>query len=191
MQRNDPVDWATIQREYTSTVVSVGELAEKHCLSRAAIQKRARERGWTRPETAPKRPEKKRDLSVTYRVEETTVVATVANPEGIAERGYGLAIRLLDELDAATSHPGELEAIIMEATGADESPKRAEALMKAVSLGSRAATLKALATAVKTLAEANVAAPQGKKQQRQDAAEKVGGRFSTPTAPKLVVDNRQ
>lgn len=30
----------------------------------------------------------------------------------------------------------------------------------------------------------------GKKEQRQAAAQQVGGKFSTPTPPKLVVDNR-
>lgn len=33
-------------------------------------------------------------------------------------------------------------------------------------------------------------AATGKKAERQAAAEKVGGRFATPPAPKLVVDNR-
>ncbi len=33
-------------------------------------------------------------------------------------------------------------------------------------------------------------AQPGKKEQKQDAAGRVGGKFSTPLAPKLVVDNR-
>lgn len=30
----------------------------------------------------------------------------------------------------------------------------------------------------------------GKKEEQQEAAEKIGGKFATPEAPKLVVDNR-
>jgi hypothetical protein len=31
--------------------------------------------------------------------------------------------------------------------------------------------------------------PEGKKEQRQSAAEKIGGKFTVPSAPKLIVNN--
>jgi hypothetical protein len=56
-----------------------------------------------------------------------------------------IAHRLLDELDATTGHIGEIDAAIVAATAGDDSPKRREAMMRAVSLASPASTLANLA----------------------------------------------
>ncbi|WP_342643457.1 hypothetical protein [Rhodoligotrophos ferricapiens] len=99
-------------------------------------------------------------------------------------------MRMLSELDATTSHVGELEKLIEQATANDPNDKRYEAMMRAVSLPTRANIIKTLALAAKTLSE--TAAPQGKKQERQLAAERVAsGKFGVPSAPKLVVDNKR
>jgi len=194
MTRNNKADWASIEHDYQTGDLSIRDLAKWHSVSEAAIRRRARDGAWTRPEGSPKPPQKRREIAVTYSVPLSTATQLATDPEAIAERGAGLVLRLMDELDATSSHIDTLETFIVEAAGADESGRRVDAMMKAISLPSRAATLKALALAAKTLLEAKVAAPQGKKEQRREAAGKVagepGGKFSTPSAPKLVVDNR-
>lgn len=106
------------------------------------------------------------------------------DPEQIVGKGHNLIFRLLYELDASTSKIGDLEMLI-EANVED--PRQQAAMMKAVSLGSRANVVKALATAFKTWNEAK--APEGKKAQRQAAAEKVAGKFTPRTGPRLAVNN--
>lgn len=183
------IDWPGIEHDYRNGDMSIRDLAKWYSVSEAAVRKRAKANGWTRQEDAPKQSVKRKEISVTYSVPETIVTTETTDPEAIVGRGRNLALRMLDELNAATSRLDELETFIVEATEGDESQRRVEALMKAVSLSSRANTLKALAQAVKTLAE--TAAPEGKKAQRQAAAENVGGRFAAPAAPKLVVDNKR
>ncbi|MBI1621491.1 hypothetical protein IOD40_12560 [Aquamicrobium sp. cd-1] len=92
---------------------------------------------------------------------------------------------MMDELEAVTANVGELEEMIWTE---ESDPRRRQALLKALSLAERAKTLKDLSTSMKTLNEAS--APEGKKAQKQAAAESVGGRFAAPSAPKLVVSNK-
>lgn len=189
-KRSKPIDWPAIERDYRNGSMSIRELAKWYLLSEAAIRKKAGENGWVRAESAPKAPKKRKEISVTYTVNETVATPETTAPEAIIDRGKNLALRMLDELHAATSKLDSLEAFIEEATEGDESQRRVEALMKAVSLPTRANTLKALAQAVKTLAETAAAAGVGgKKVAKQNAADKVGGKFAVPNGPKLAVDN--
>ena len=107
------------------------------------------------------------------------------DPVSIADGGRGLVWRMLDELDAITTRRGELENMIVAATDGDEDDARRDALMRSVSLSSRANNLKTLALALKTLNEAS--APQGKKAAAQERAQKVGGgsRFAPLGPPTL------
>ncbi|KPH66894.1 hypothetical protein ADT71_03830 [Novosphingobium sp. ST904] len=92
---------------------------------------------------------------------------------------------MLDELDAVTSRRGELEDMIVSATEDDQDDSRRTAMMKALSLPSRANTMKTLALALKTLNEAS--APQGKKAAQQEKAKAIGGgsRFAALGPPTL------
>ncbi|TXI87782.1 MAG: hypothetical protein E6Q40_04570 [Cupriavidus sp.] len=90
---------------------------------------------------------------------------------------------MLDELDVITSRRGELEDMIIDATDGDDDAARREAMMKAVSLPGRAATLKTLALAFKTINEAS--APQGKKAAAQERADEVAQRFRPMGPPAL------
>jgi hypothetical protein len=87
-----------------------------------------------------------------------------------------LIARMLDELDAVTTHQGELAEEILAATAADRDPRRRNAMLRAISLSSRAATLKNLAAAAKTVAqiEAPSAGAVGKKAQATAAAWTAG-----------------
>ncbi|APZ53126.1 hypothetical protein Ga0080574_TMP2792 [Salipiger abyssi] len=101
-------------------------------------------------------------------------------------RGNNLIFRLLDELDAATTHQSELAELI---EAHEDDPRRRAAMMKAVELPGRANVVKALATAFKTWNEAK--APEGKKAQRQAKADEIasGGKFAPRGGPRLAVDN--
>jgi hypothetical protein len=92
---------------------------------------------------------------------------------------------MLDELDVVTSRRGELEDMIVAATEGDEEDGRRDAMLRALSLPSRAGTMKTLALALKTLNEAS--APQGKKAAQQERANAVGGasRFAALGPPRL------
>jgi hypothetical protein len=74
-----------------------------------------------------------------------TQVEVVRQHRNTLSRSRDIANRLLDELDATTGHIGEIEAAIAAATAGDESPKRREAMIRAVSLAARASTLANLA----------------------------------------------
>lgn len=178
-KENQPIDWAGIERDYRAGVMSVREIAKWYGVSHTAINKRARAEGWSR-ERKPPHVERTKALTG-----ELITPATALKPEELPDRARGIAARLLDELDTTTAHIGELEFLI---ETEESDPRRRAALLKALSTAERAKTLKDITTAMKTLTE--VAAPQGKKQERQQRAEAVAGRFGVRTPPKLVVDNR-
>lgn len=90
---------------------------------------------------------------------------------------------MLDELDVVTSRRGELEDMIIAATDGDDDEARRTAMMRAVGLPSRAATLKTLALAFKTINEAS--APQGKKAAAQERADNIAQRFRPMGPPAL------
>jgi transposase len=179
-KENKPIDWAAIERDFREGVMSVREIAKWHGVSHTAINKKAKAEGWERKQEPP-HIERPRALSGEVIAPRPATVT----PEELPERARGIAARLLDELDTMTAHIGELEFMI---ETEESDPRRRQALLKALSTGDRAMTLKNITAAMKTINEA--AAPAGKKQERQQAAEKVGGKFAVPGPPKLVVDNR-
>lgn len=174
-KENKPIDWPAIERDYREGAMCVREIARWYGISHTAINKKAKADGWVRG-TAPKH----------IRVDEAPVRVTkpATEPADLTDKARGLAGRMMDELDAVTSLHGELEDMIC----AEESdPRRRQALLKALSLGERAKTLKDISSAMKTLNEAS--APEGKKAQRQAEAERVAGKFAPRTGPRLAVNN--
>lgn len=165
-KKNKPVDWEAIEKDYRAGAMGIRELARWYQISDTAIRKRAKAEGWSRPEDAKSSQRK------VERIDPTKVIIAGVNPtrpENIIGRGRNLIMRLLDELDAVTSHAGELEDMIC---SEESDPRRKSAMLQAVALPSRANTVKALATAYKTLAEAQ--APAGKKAAAQEAAQTAG-----------------
>lgn len=174
-KENKPLDWGGIEGDYCAGVLTISEIARWYGISRAAIQKRAKQKGWQRK-------------AVPGHVERAPVVRQPVEPGDsakVAERARGLASRMIDELDAVTAHHGELEDMI---SVEESDPRRRGALLKAISLGERAMTLKNISQTLKTLNEAGEA--PGKKAQRQANAEKSasGGKFAAPSAPRLMVN---
>lgn len=172
-----PVDWGGIEGDYCAGVMSVREIARWYGVSHTAIQKRAKAKEWQRRAT-PGHVE--RSAPIVRRAEPLAA----GDSSKVAERARELASRMVDELDAVTAHHGELEDMI---SVEESDPRRRGALIKAISLGERAMTLKNIAQTLKTLSEAGEAV-QGKKAQRQANAEKSasGGKFAAPSAPRIM-----
>lgn len=178
------IDWAGIESDWLKSDMSIRKMADWYQVSESAIRKKAKEQGWS------DRPAKKDDPVRTYDEPRTEPVIMAGidatDPEQIVSKGHNLIFRLLEELDATTTHHSELAGMI---EAHEDDPRRRAAMMKAIELPGRANVVKALATAFKTWNEAK--APEGKKAQRQATAERSSssGKFSVPTAPKLAVDN--
>jgi hypothetical protein len=179
------IDWSGIESDWLKSDMSIRKMADWYQVSESAIRKKAKEHCW------PARPVK---AAAPVRADaeprtEPVIMAGVdaTDPAQIVARGHNLIFRLLDELDAVTTHQSALgEMIEMH----EEDPRRRAAMMKAIELPGRANVVKALATAFKTWNEAK--APEGKKAQRQASAEarvSAGGRGAPGAAPKLAVDN--
>lgn len=177
--RKTASDWDRIELEYLAGEASVREIADRHEISDTAIRKRAKAEGWVRA-VRTRKP---------VRTCEPATRAATAEPQPvpeaavIAERGRGLVARMLDELDATTTHARELEELIELETADDRNTQRRDGMLGAISLSGRAKTLKELATAFKTINEAS--APQGKKAAQQEKANEVGARFRPIGPPTL------
>lgn len=177
--RKSTDDWQRIEIEYCEGEVSIREIADRYELSDTAIRKRAKAEGWVRKVRTPKKCEPVRSPPPPA----ATDPQRPLDVGTIADGGRGLVHRMLDELDVVTSRRGELEDMIIEATDGDDEEARRDAMMKAVSLPSRANTMKTLALALKTLNEAS--APQGKKAQQQEKANEVANRLRGIGPPTL------
>lgn len=167
--RKTEAEWDRIELEYLAGEVSVREIADRYGISDTAIRKRAKAQGWVR---VVRRPATVRTSDPQPERQPREPAAPVENAD-IAERGRQLVGRMLDELDATTTHQGELEEMIEAETTGDRDGRRRDGMLGAISLGGRAKTLKELATALKTINEAS--APQGKKAAAQDRAREVAG----------------
>ncbi|CDM56275.1 MULTISPECIES: hypothetical protein [Rhizobium] len=178
-KENKPIDWAGIEKDYRAGAMSVRDIARWYGVSHTGINKKAKADGWVR-DAKPKHIDRSEPVERVAKPVEPTV--------DLSEKGKLLAGRMMDELDAVTSLHGELEDMICDE---ESDPRRRQALLKAISLGERAKTLKDLSATLKTLTES--AAPAGKKAARKDAAAAAaagGGKFAQRPGPKLVVDNK-
>ncbi|WP_223811163.1 hypothetical protein [Rhizorhabdus histidinilytica] len=178
-KRLDIDAWQRIELEYCAGEDSIREIADRYEISDTAIRKRAKADGWVRKVRTPEKCEPVRSPPPPAPIdpEKPVDIAT------IADGGRGLVHRMLDELDVITSRRGELEDMIIEATDGDDEEARRDSMMRAVSLPSRANTMKTLALALKTLNEA--AAPQGKKAAQQERANEIANRFRGVGPPQL------
>ena len=184
MAKQRGTDWAAVEADFCAGKLSNVQIANKFGVTEGAIRKHAKADGWVR--TSP---------AVSYRArQETNAPAPrlrAGDRDDPAKMGQGLAHRMLGELDMATTHQGEIEDAIFDETREDANGQRRAMMLKAVSLPARAMTLKTIAQAMAVLKEVGEGAEKGKKQQRQENAEKsAAGRFAPPAPPKLVVDNR-
>jgi hypothetical protein len=155
------IDWEAIEREYRAGQLSVREIAQQHGVSHTAINKRAKAEGWLRNLAQKVREEVSNRLVSTEvssaqarEAVETAVrrgVEVVRQHRGSLGRMHRIAELMMAELEHGTENAGEIEALIEAETAEDRSANRRNAMLKAVSLPSRASTLRELSQTLKNL----------------------------------------
>lgn len=169
-EQRKTVDWEAIEREYRAGQLSLREIGRIHDVSDTAIRKKAKAEGWQRDLTEKVREavrtklvrelsgsqngsQEQREANDREIVEETSDrgVALVRSHQKSLARGHGIVMKLLAELEEATDDRVEIEEAIEQETEADRDPKRRNQMLRAVNLGSRAATVRELSMAIKNL----------------------------------------
>lgn len=168
MAKQTRTDWNRIERLYRAGLLSVVEIGRETNTPEANIRYHAKKNGWKRDLTeemrARTRTKMVENLAQGVSRKETIDQLIGATDEDLIEQaartqvqvvrehqktlghGHSLTMRMLNELDATTTHRGELEDMIKSTTA----PRRAGALINAVSLGARATVMRDLATAART-----------------------------------------
>lgn len=173
------------------------QLARKHGISPTSINNKIARENWTLngptdyADLTPDEPDEVDDYTP------DTSANNVRQTKALLKEAKGLAQRMLSEVENVTSHYDEIAKIIM-TTESDY--RRRQAMLKSISLDTRAKTLKEIVSTIKMIEEAPTKAakaakaaadkaPDGKKAQRQAAAEQVHAtRFAPRSGPKLVVN---
>ena len=156
-----PVDWEAIEREYRSGQLSVSEIGRLYGVSHTAINKKAKRLGWSRDLAEKVRQEVSARLvsegvSATSQ-RETIEQAAARDVEVIRSHrkdigaGRRIVAGLFDELQSVSENRDDIEAEIEIETESDRSPKRRAAMLRAVSLGTRASTALSLASSLRHL----------------------------------------
>ncbi|WP_207458643.1 Lrp/AsnC family transcriptional regulator [Azospirillum sp. SYSU D00513] len=190
MTKRDAIDWTAVEADYRAGTLSNRQIAERHGVSESAIRKRATAGEWVRTSGKSAHQSAHQPLAEILPPLDRPLRSADEVRDHV-EHGREIASRMLDELDATTSHVGELAAMIEEETAEDRDGKRRNAMLKAISLPARAMTLKTLAQALAVMKEVAGGA-SGKKEEAKAQAEnaaKPGNKFAPPAPPKLVVDN--
>jgi hypothetical protein len=163
-------DWERIEADYRAGLLSVREIAASQGISHTAIQKRAKAEGWERD--LGKRIQAKADALVAKREvasqvatekAATDAVIVEANAQVIANvrlahrtdisRSRTLVMTLLAELEHQTEHRDLYEKLgeLMMQPDDNGRDKLFDAYTKAMALGGRTSTMKALSDSLKTL----------------------------------------
>lgn len=164
---NHKIDWKRIERLYRAGLLSIWEIARECGTVEGNIRYRAKKEGWKRDLTDAMRSATRHKLvEELAKASETPGAATKlreSSDEEIIElaartqvevvrqhqttlgSGHSLTLRMLSELDATTTLKDELEELIKSTI----SPSRQRAVMAAVSLASRATTLRNLASSAR------------------------------------------
>lgn len=155
------VDWEGVEREYRAGQLSVSEIGRIHGVSHTAINKRAKKEGWLRNLAERVREEVSARLvsdGVSAKsARETVEIAAERQIQMLREHrkdissGRRLAQGLFEELQGVSENRDQLEADIEAETEDDESPKRRNIMLKAISLPTRASTLFSLSSSLKIL----------------------------------------
>jgi hypothetical protein len=154
-------DWEAIEREFRAGQLSVREIAAQQGISHTAINKRAKEQGWTR-DLAKAVRQKVSDTLVSSEVssvnaQEAIDTAAARGVELIRQhrrslgRAQTIIEKLLAELERGTDNLDEIEESIEDETADDKDSRRRNQMLKAVSLSSRASTAAALSLTIKNI----------------------------------------
>lgn len=156
-------DWSAIEAEYRAGQLSNRMIAEKHGISEGMIRKKAKAQDWTKDLSAKVRQEVRTQLVRsevrTSNVSERDIVqqAGITGAQVVrthrrdARQASDLLAMLMTQLTEAAACRPDLENIIEETCKEDETGKRYDRLMRAVSLPTHASTVRDLSTALKNL----------------------------------------
>lgn len=155
-QERKAVDWERIEVEFRAGQLSVSEVGRIHGLSHTAINKRAKREGWIRDLADRVRKEVSARLvsdgvsTATQRETITEcaerVVQIVREHRNDIKDGREILVELYAELKEVTASRDEIEETIK---AEEKDAKRRAAMLRAVSLPSRAGTALSLSTALK------------------------------------------
>ena len=167
VNKNPRIDWKRIERLYRAGLLSVFEIARECGTVEGNIRYHAKKEGWKRDLTDAMRSATRHKLvEELAKASETpgaatklrqssdeeiielaakTQVEVVRQHQATLGSGHSLTMRMLSELDAATTNRGELEELIKSTIA----PSRQRAVMAAVSLSARATTLRNLASSAR------------------------------------------
>jgi len=163
VEKHSP-DWVEGRRLYERTHLSARKIGKLIGASHTAVLNRAEADGWKRL------PKGKLETSLENPVEAQARALADADPRTLTRHGRVIIQRLMAELEAATLHGDELQALIEEDFAGPSNARRRAKLEKLLSFESKAKTANYLATA---LAKLNDALP-GKKEQARTDAETAG-----------------
>jgi enoyl-CoA hydratase/carnithine racemase len=194
-RKDDPQpDWPAIYKDWLTGEQSNAQLARKYGLAPSSVnQKIAREK-WTTtsgPVLNPTPIEPADEPTPKRRPDKPDVTKSLSTTQ-LRKRAKDLAQRLMAEVEDVTTYEHEIADII---TIEESDPVRRRAAMKAISVDARIKNLRELTAILDavdgkktTKATESADKPEGKKAQRQEAAERAAtsGVFAVPSPPKLV-----
>jgi hypothetical protein len=200
LQRSQPPDWEAIALTYRTGVLSVREIARQHEISHTAIQKHAKEKGWSRDLSHRVRKSVVTRLVAGVATEmplpnneqeavelaAATIVQIVREHRAYIRKNRNLAATLYEQLAGAVGSRAALEALIEEETRvSDDAPKaehqaafaKRQAMLKAVSLPTHISALKDLSLILKNLIplEREAFTLEGERDQPQNAGAAPSG----------------
>lgn len=189
------IDWPAIYRDWLTGEYSNAQLGRNYGVSSMSIGRKAKADGWSKDNPPISYPDQTMDEPVDD-LDETIELPKVKlqRQSVLMRRGKELAQRLLSEIEDTTAHHSEIATIII---NTEHDALRRRAALKAISTDQRAKTLKEVIATLKMIEAPPAAAktakdtadkPEGKKAQRQEAAERAAtsGVFAVPSPPKLV-----
>lgn len=163
-------DWERIEADYRAGLLSVREIAAAHQISHTYINTRAKKFGWVR-DLSKRIQDKAEALVSTATVSSGVSTETALSDKAIVDanaqvianvrlahrtdisKSRGLVMTLLTELEHQTEHRDLYEKLgeLMLSPDDNGRDKLFEAYQKAMSLGGRTSTMKALSDSLKTL----------------------------------------
>lgn len=194
--KNNQVDWSVIYDDWRTGEFNNKELSRRHGVSATSIGRKIKEDGWTTTVGPGDKPtlSKLTETVTPDKPGKKPKPTKSQTPDQLRKRAKDLAQRLLAEVEDITTYESEIAEIIEKY---EEDPIRQRAALKAISAAERIKMTKELTSIIDAVdgkrkvggrpKSETSAAPQGKKEQRQEEAEKVAaGRFAPRVGPRLV-----
>lgn len=155
------IDWESIEREYRVGQLSIKEIGRRFGITHSAIVKRAKKDGWLRNLSGAVKTEiQNRLLTGDAPLQSEKEIVDVAAKRGVElirehrrdiGNGRALVTTLFQELKTASQDIEQLESAIQDETKGDKNSQRRSQMLRAVSLPSRAGTIRDLSMALSRL----------------------------------------